>query len=119
MRVTDINPSSSHIIILVPYEFLTSPPSWLTSAFTLSPGGRHADNRTENRLILLADGSYIELIAFINDDPALREGHWWVSAKRIELGILPNKLTNLSPTTTGQALRDRRLGIDLDGRRST
>ncbi|KAM0695182.1 hypothetical protein Q7P36_005538 [Cladosporium allicinum] len=77
MRVTDINPSSSHIIILVPYELLTSPPSWLTSAFTLSPGGRHADNRTENRLILLADGSYIELIAFINDDPALREGHWW------------------------------------------
>ena len=85
MRVTDINPSSSHIIILVPYEFLTSPPSWLTSAFTLSPGGRHADNRTENRLILLADGSYIELIAFINDDPALREGHWWVSGnKRIQ-----------------------------------
>jgi hypothetical protein len=32
-------------------------------------------------LILLADGSYIELIAFINDDPALREGHWWVSEK--------------------------------------
>jgi hypothetical protein len=71
----------SHIIILVPYELLTSPPSWLTSAFTVSPGGRHADNRTENRLILLADGSYIELIAFINDDPALREGHWWVSGK--------------------------------------
>lgn len=47
-------------------------------AFTISPGGRHADNRTENRLVIFADGSYLELIAFINDDPEKREGHWWV-----------------------------------------
>lgn len=85
--LADSKSSQSHIIILVPYELLTSPPSWLTSAFTISPGGRHADNRTENRLILLADGSYIELIAFINDDPALRKGHWWVSESRNEFDV--------------------------------
>lgn len=39
---------------------------------------RHGDNKTENKLIIFADGSYIELIAFIDDDPGLREGHWSV-----------------------------------------
>lgn len=66
-----------HIVLLLPYKYLTDPPKWLTSNFTLSPGGRHADNKTENRLILFRDGTYLELIAFIDDDPARREGHWW------------------------------------------
>lgn len=70
-------PQIDHVVILLPYALITSPPKWLTSAFTLSPGGRHADNRTENRLILFSDGSYLELIAFINDDPKNREGHGW------------------------------------------
>jgi hypothetical protein len=39
---------------------------------------RHGDNKTENKLIIFADGSYIELIAFIDDDPKLRDGHWSV-----------------------------------------
>ncbi|KAK5740902.1 hypothetical protein LTR17_004256 [Elasticomyces elasticus] len=54
-----------------------NPPKWVTDNFTVSPGGRHADNKTENRLILFADGTYVELIAFINDDPEKRKGHWW------------------------------------------
>jgi hypothetical protein len=70
-------PQIDHVVLLLPYALITSPPDWLTTAFTLSPGGRHADNRTENRLILFADGSYLELIAFIDDDPKNREGHWW------------------------------------------
>jgi hypothetical protein len=28
-------------------------------------------------LVLFRDGTYLELIAFINDDPKHREGHWW------------------------------------------
>jgi hypothetical protein len=70
-------PQIDHVILLLPYALITSPPAWLTSAFTLSPGGRHADGKTENRLVLFADGSYLELIAFIDDDPKHREGHWW------------------------------------------
>lgn len=66
-----------HIIVLVPYAHLIDLPGWLTENFTITPGGRHADNKTENKLICFKDGSYIELISFINDDPALREGHWW------------------------------------------
>jgi hypothetical protein len=49
--------------------------------FTITPGGRHADGKTENKLICFQDGSYIELIAFIDDDPKHREGHWWGDKK--------------------------------------
>lgn len=66
-----------HIVVLVPYQTLVDPPKWLADAFIISPGGRHGDDKTENRLILLADGCYLELIAFIDDDPQRREGHWW------------------------------------------
>lgn len=83
-------PQIDHVIVLLPYSSIVSPPSWLTSAFTISPGGRHADNRTENRLILFTDGSYLELIAFIDDDPKRREGHWWDKS----YGIADWALTN-------------------------
>jgi len=70
-------PSLDHVIILLPYESLLRPPAWLSDHFTITPGGKHGDGKTENRLICFRDGSYIELIAFINDDPGKRLGHWW------------------------------------------
>lgn len=66
-----------HVVLLVPYDTLSNPPAWITDNFHLSPGGRHGDNKTENRLVLFRDGTYLELIAFINDDPEKRQGHWW------------------------------------------
>jgi hypothetical protein len=66
-----------HFVILVPYKYLADPPAWLKDNFTISPGGRHADGKTENRLILFQDGTYLEIIAFIDDDPEKRKGHWW------------------------------------------
>ena len=70
-----------HIVILVPYKALSEPPKWLSDLFHISAGGRHGDNKTENRLVLFPDGSYLELIAFIDDDPKHREGHWWGEGK--------------------------------------
>jgi hypothetical protein len=70
-------PQLDHIVILVPHSTLLSPPDWITNNFTLSPGGRHGDNKTENKLIVFQDGSYLELIAFIDDLPEHRKGHWW------------------------------------------
>jgi hypothetical protein len=32
-----------HVVVLVPYADLLTPPAWITDHFTLSPGGRHAD----------------------------------------------------------------------------
>ncbi|MBE7180065.1 MAG: VOC family protein, partial [Terriglobus roseus] len=64
-----------HIIILVPHSLLASIPSSLSNAFTISPGGRHADGATENVLVVLRDGVYLELIAFA--DEARKPDHWW------------------------------------------
>lgn len=99
-------PQIDHIIILLPYADITNPPPWLTANFTISPGGRHADDKTENRLIPLADGSYIELIAFIDDDPARRAGHWWDKP----YGIVDWALT--SPSQPGEEVEavNARLG---------
>jgi hypothetical protein len=103
-------PQIDHVVLLLPYALITSPPTWLTSAFTLSPGGRHADNRTENRLILFADGSYLELIAFIEDDPKNREGHWWDKP----YGIVDWALT----TTTEEQPDVKKINSRLEGKDS-
>ncbi|RFU34266.1 hypothetical protein B7463_g2042, partial [Scytalidium lignicola] len=58
---------------------------WLTKNFYVTPGGVHADGKTANRLITFQDGSYLELIAFVDDDPKNKEGHWWGEKK---LGII-------------------------------
>ena len=66
-----------HIVILLPHEDVAHPPKWLTDYFTITPGGRHAGGQTDNKLIVFQDGSYIELIAFVDDDPKHRAGHRW------------------------------------------
>jgi hypothetical protein len=85
-----------HIIVLIPYKTLLKLPSWITDNFALTPGGVHADGKTENKLICFRDGSYIELISFVNDDPQYREGHWWGEKK---FGIIDFALTD----STGDA----------------
>ncbi|KAK2604717.1 hypothetical protein N8I77_007626 [Diaporthe amygdali] len=70
-------PILDHIVILVPHETLTNLPSWVTDAFTVLEGGRHADGVTENKLILLQDGVYFELIAFVPGKEEERKSHRW------------------------------------------
>jgi hypothetical protein len=71
-------PHLDHIVILVPHSFLVSPPRWLADVFAFYPGGRHADGLTENTLVLLPDGSYLEFIAFMPGvDPSRRDDHKW------------------------------------------
>ena len=68
-------PQLDHIIIHIPYSLVQTPPPWLASAFTIAPGGRHGDGKTENKLVVFADGTYLELIAFTSEEA--KEGHWW------------------------------------------
>ncbi|CZT46169.1 uncharacterized protein RSE6_06563 [Rhynchosporium secalis] len=85
-----------HVIVLVPYASLANPPAWISENFTITPGGQHADGRTENRLICFRDGSYVELIAFVNDDAKNRQGHVWGDR---QFGIIDFALTH----STGDA----------------
>lgn len=70
-----------HIVILVPHPTLLNLPQWLTSAFTVLTGGRHADGVTENKLVVLSDGVYLELIAFVPGREADRASHRWGARK--------------------------------------
>lgn len=73
--MTSINSQLDHVVLLLPHGDVANPPEWLTEHFTISPGGRHADGKTENKLVLFSDGTYLELIAFTSEDS--RKGHWW------------------------------------------
>jgi hypothetical protein len=101
-----------HIIILVPYDTLLHPPPWVTDNFTLTPGGRHADGKTENKLICFADGSYLELIAFINDSPHHRSGHWWGNKP---YGIIDFAFTSRESAQEQHARLASRLSGNADG----
>jgi hypothetical protein len=71
-------PLFDHIVILVPAAVLHNLPSWITDAFTVLPGGQHADGLTENKLVIFSDGVYLELIAFVEGlDPEKRNSHKW------------------------------------------
>ncbi|KAF2744622.1 hypothetical protein M011DRAFT_470220 [Sporormia fimetaria CBS 119925] len=71
-----------HLILFLPSSESTPPtpliPPSISANFTLTPGGLHADNLTANTLILLADGSYIELVCFNpGASSSAIEQHWW------------------------------------------
>lgn len=100
MTSSNIAPLLDHIVILIPYAFLSSPPSWFTNLFDSHPGGQHADGLTENTLVLLPDGSYIEFIAFLPGvDQKVRAKHKW--GKRKEGIVVDWALTLPSSTSDG------------------
>ncbi|KAK8126951.1 glyoxalase [Apiospora kogelbergensis] len=61
------------------FTHIALPAPWLAAAFVLVPGGKHSDGVTENALVYFADGSYLELLAFADDERgrAGRPGHRW------------------------------------------
>lgn len=61
-----------HLVILVS-DLETAIESYRGQGFTVAPGGRHPTG-THNALIGLADGSYLELLAFHEPKP---ESKWW------------------------------------------
>lgn len=98
-----------HVVLLLPFRDIVNPPSWITDNFTVSQGGQHADQKTENKLIFFEDGTYLELIAFIDDDPEKRRGHWWDEP----YGIVDYALT--TPNPLDHAALNQRLGATGTG----
>ena len=91
------------------------------------PGGKHADGLTENALIVLVDGVYIELLQFIkspseyasgSDDRYKRESHWWASMKEngwidFSLGDLTEDSASVADAINARA-RDSNLDVSYD-----
>ena len=71
-----------HIVVVVP-QLDSAIETYTQAGFTVVPGGKHPIG-THNALIAFADGSYIELIAFLNPIP----GHPWQTALEKGGGII-------------------------------
>ena len=54
-------------IVIVAQDLNVVIASYAAAGFTVAPGGTHADGATHNALIVFADDTYIELIAFLRE----------------------------------------------------
>ncbi|MBB5423863.1 catechol 2,3-dioxygenase-like lactoylglutathione lyase family enzyme [Paraburkholderia atlantica] len=101
--------SIDHIVIRV-QDLEQTIADFTTLGFTVQRGGTHADGATHNALIGFADGSYVELIAFLRDAP---EHRWWDASRRIGDGFVDYALLPQSVASTIAAARER--GLSYDG----
>jgi catechol 2,3-dioxygenase-like lactoylglutathione lyase family enzyme len=64
-----------HLVILV-RDLAQATADYTSVGFVVTPGGTHADGATHNALVSFADGTYLELIAFV--EPDRPQAHpWW------------------------------------------
>src|SRR3954465_3152781 len=64
-----------HIVILLSPEDFQTVPRWLSENFTTMDGGTHAKGTSHNKLVVLEDGSYLELFSWIDPQPEGVEPH--------------------------------------------
>ena len=65
-----------HLVILVS-DLDLAVADYARLGFAVTPGGEHADGLTRNALIPFADGSYFELVSFLNpEDPTDNVWGW-------------------------------------------
>jgi catechol 2,3-dioxygenase-like lactoylglutathione lyase family enzyme len=77
--------------------------------FTVVRGGAHADGATHNMLIAFADGSYIELLAFLREAP---EHFWW---RHTSAGEGPIDYALLPGAIEADVAAARAAGLAIDG----
>jgi hypothetical protein len=74
-----------HVIILLDTPSFQDLPAWLTDNFTVTPGGYHDGSPSRNKLVIFADGSYLEIFNWYDtppslDDETLQTRFWWPKA---------------------------------------
>lgn len=62
-----------HIVLLVSTPFFENPPAWLTTNFTITPGGCHNGQASRNKLIIFTYGTYLELFNWYDKPPPLND----------------------------------------------
>lgn len=95
-----------HLVIAVP-DLAAAIRSYAELGFAVVPGGRHPVG-THNALIALADGAYLELIAFYEPSPAHR---WW-GPLQVGGGLVDFCLRTDSLATDTAAFRQA--GVEID-----
>ena len=89
-----------HLVILVP-DLDAAITDYRALGFSVHPGGTHADGATHNALVVFADGSYLELIAFLR--PAPQQHRWGGHAARGHAGFIDFALL---PSSVGAVVAD-------------
>lgn len=98
-----------HIVIAVS-DLETAIADYTAAGFTVQPGGEHPGRSTHNALVVFADGSYFELIAWKARAPQER---WWQLLQRHGEGIVDFALL---PGSTAEVVAGAaRRGLELDG----
>lgn len=98
-----------HVVILV-NDLDAAIADYRALGFTVVPGGEHADGLSHNALISLADGSYLELIAFKRPPP---DEHLFAQGYRAGEGLVTFALL---PTDIANDLKEiRARGLEMDG----
>ena len=95
-----------HIVVLVD-DLTAASADWTRAGFTVTPGGTHAAGLTHNALVTFADGSYFELIAFLQTEEQ-QDHRWWPRMADgdglIDYALLSDDLTNDASTARGHGL---------------
>ena len=78
--------------------------------FTVYPGGTHHGGASHNALVVFADGSYFELIAYLKPSPDVR---WWKVLSSAGEGIVDFALNPQDTVHDAAAARQR--GLEIDG----
>ena len=60
-----------HIVLLVNTPFFENLPRWVTENFTVTSGGYHNGQPSRNKLVIFADGSYLEFFNWYDTPPSL------------------------------------------------
>lgn len=102
--------SLDHVVIAVD-DLARSIEQYRALGFTVYPGGDHQGRSSHNALIVLADGSYLELKAWRDPAPAER---WWATLERSGEGLVDFALLSKAPEEELAAARARGL-VTLKG----
>jgi catechol 2,3-dioxygenase-like lactoylglutathione lyase family enzyme len=80
-----------HIVILVA-DLERAITDYTALGFTVQRGGTHADGNTHNALVGFADGSYLELIAFLQPAPRHRWAKFAAAGRQgfVDYALLPH-----------------------------
>jgi catechol 2,3-dioxygenase-like lactoylglutathione lyase family enzyme len=101
--------SLDHIVIAVS-DLDAAIRDYRALGFSVVPGGEHAGGVTHNALVVFADGSYLELIAFRRPDP---EARWWRVLDGAGEGFVDYAL--LPADVGAEVERAKAGGLDLEG----
>lgn len=98
-----------HVVILVA-DLEQAITDYGALGFTVQRGGSHADGATHNALIGFADGSYLELIAFLRPQAEHRWGGWAARGYEgfVDFALLP-------PAVGAVVAGARSRGLDFQG----